>query len=87
MIFLSLPHKNKRDNSCFYSFRLYRVQWRDQGSDTFSMSKTRIISLHGAETAVFRVMDYDQFDEDVCQHNTLSDGVSILNGEPASSVI
>lgn len=40
------------------------------------MSKAHIISLHGAETAVFRMMDYDQFDEDVCQHNALSDGVS-----------
>lgn len=57
-------------------FKIYRVQWRDQGSNIFSMSKTHITSRHEAETAVFRVMDYDQFDEDVCQHNTISDGAA-----------
>lgn len=40
------------------------------------MSKTHIISQHEAEAAAFRMTDYDQFDEDVCQHNTLSDGDS-----------
>lgn len=70
------PAKHKWDNSCSCFSKIYRTQWRDQGSNTFSMSKTGVISLHGAQTAVFRMMDYDQFDEDVCQHNTSSDGVS-----------
>lgn len=59
----------------FCSSQIYTTVWRDQGSNTFSMSKTHIISLHGAETALLQMIDYDQLDEDVCQHNTLSDGV------------
>lgn len=74
--FLSVVPLNKRNNSCICSFKICRIQWRDQGSNTFSMSKIAIISLRGAEPAVFRMMDYDQFDEDVCQHNISSDGVS-----------
>lgn len=46
-----------------------------------------IISQHGAGTAPFPVMDYDQFDEDVCQHNTLSDGVSNWMGTHEKSDI
>lgn len=35
------------------------------------MSKAHIISPHEAEASAFRMMDYDQSDEDVCHYNTL----------------
>ena len=87
LIFLSAPQQYKYIISHVSPlFKIYRVQWRDQGSNIFSMSKTHITSRREAETAVFRVMDYDQFDEDVCQHNTISDGAANWM-EPASGVI
>lgn len=48
------------------------------------MSKAHIISLHAGETTVFPLMDYHQFDEDVC--HTLSDGVSAKWGTVTSVI-
>lgn len=56
---------------CVCSFNIHRKLWRSRGSSIFSMSKAHIISPHEAETSAFRMMDYDQSDEDVCHYNTL----------------
>ena len=45
------------------------------GSNALSMSKTCIISLLGAKTAVLQMTDYEQFDGRVCQYNKLETGV------------